>query len=118
MLSPLASDHVLNPRNVGPLEEYTHYGESGTPGEGAFVSLWLTVEDGVIKHAAYRTHGCGWSIAIASVLCQVLTGREIAKARMIAPADIDLFLGGIPEGKGEYAEMAIQALNGGITCIP
>lgn len=110
MLSAIASDHVLNPRNTGPLEGHTHFGQVGEPGEGAFVSIWLNVEDGVIRQAAYKTHGCGWSIACASVLCQLVTGREVDKALLVTARDLDLILGGIPEGKGEHAEMAVVAL--------
>ena len=225
-MSAIAADHVNNPRNSGPLEGFTHFGQVGAPGEGAFVQIWLRVEDNqergtgsderaafasrtesggkllttdntrqssnpslggrgcerseqgkgdreprnsirsvghskdevassasaderghqppssvrvvrepangvggenanpegrisgtptpptpqTIKQANYATHGCLWSIACASVLAQLATGRTTAKARLIEPHDIDVILGGLPEGKGEYAEMSVQAL--------
>ena len=112
-MSAIAADHVNNPRNCGPLENFTHTGLAGTPGEGAFVQIWL-IEDTQtppnITRAAYRTHGCMWSVACASVLAQLVTGRTTDQARLVEPRDIDLILGGLPEGKGEYAEMSVEAL--------
>jgi len=112
-MSAIAADHVNNPRNRGPLERFTHLGLVGSPGEGAFVQIWL-IEDAQeprkITQAAYQTHGCIWSIACASVLVQLVIGRNVAQAQLIEPRDIELVLGGIPEGKGEYAEMSVKAL--------
>jgi NifU-like protein involved in Fe-S cluster formation len=110
MLSPIAADHVYNPRNQGPIEGFTHFGQVGCPGEGAFMSLWFRVEDGIVKQASYATHGCAWSIACASVLCQMLTNREVGKTSLLEARDIDLVLGGVPEGKGEFPGMAVEAL--------
>ncbi len=110
VLSPIAADHVCNPRNSGPLDVFTHFGQVGIPGDGAFVSLWFLVEEGVVLKAAYQTHGCRWSIASASVLCQLVTNRPVTTALLVEPRDIDLVLGGIPEGKQEFPGMAIQAM--------
>lgn len=74
------------------------------------MSIWLAVEQGMIRQAAYRTHGCSWSIACASILVQMVTGRTIEQAHMVEPKDIDLILGGLPEGKGEFAAHSVEAL--------
>jgi NifU-like protein involved in Fe-S cluster formation len=111
MLSAIASQHVHSPRNVGPLEGATHFGQAGTPGDGPYVQLWFIVEAGVIQKAAHKTNGCFASIASASVLAEVLQGRQVEHALTLSPSDVSNLLGGLPEGKGYCAEMAITALN-------
>ena len=71
----LGMDHLQRPRFRGPLLDATHTGSDGTPGEGPYVQLWLAIDDGIIRDAAFQTHGCPSSIAAASVLCQLCIGR-------------------------------------------
>ena len=110
MLSPLAALHVQQPRNVGPLEGATHVGSCGTQGEGPYVTIWLLIEEGVIRRAAYATHGCPSSIASASMICQIATGRSVEAVSQLTPEDLVKILGGLPEGKEHFAQMAVQAL--------
>ena len=110
MLSPLAAEHVHNPRNVGPLEGATHQAACGSPGDGPYVVIWLEVEDEKIMRAAYSTHGCPSSVAASSMACQIATGRTLAQARLLTGDDLLLILGGLPEGKERFAHMAAKAL--------
>jgi NifU-like protein involved in Fe-S cluster formation len=110
LLSAVAADHVQRPRNQGPLESATHYGVSGSPGEGPYVELWLEVREGTIRRAAYRTHGCPSSVAASSLLCQLAAGREMAKMMELTGDELLLVLGGLPEGKERFAHMAVEAL--------
>ena len=110
-LSALAVEHLARPRNRGPLPNATHRGLGGNePGDGPFVQIWLIVENGVIRQAAFQSHGCPSSIAAASVLCMLVTNRELEKAVTLTPAELIVVMGGIPEGKEIYAAMAIEAL--------
>lgn len=104
--------HFINETsNRGLFEGFTHTGVCGEPGNGAFVQLWFIVgDDQVIEKCHYATHGCMWSIACAGACARLVTGRPVSKALLLEPRDIDLFLGGIPEGKGEFAGMAVTAL--------
>ncbi len=110
MLSSIAADHVQRPRNVGPIEGATHVGLSGSPGDGPHVQIWLLIEDGAIRKATYDTHGCPSSIAAASMVCQVVIGREVDRAKLLTQEDLLLILGGLPEGKERFAGMAVDAL--------
>jgi NifU-like protein involved in Fe-S cluster formation len=109
MLSTIAADHVHNRRNQGPLASFTHYGMCGEKGEGPHVEIWLFIENGVIRQAAYGTHGCPSSVAAASMLCQLATGREVRKMIEFTDKELIVILGGLPEGKEEFATMAIAA---------
>lgn len=144
MLSAIAAGHVHTPRNVGPLEGATHYGQSGIPGEGPYIQLWFKITPALpivgrgqgegsggegaflsnseaqtpelppnapkIEDAAYRSNGCFASIASASVVAEMLKGRTVEQALSLEPQDVNTLCGGLPEGKGYCAEMAIEAI--------
>jgi nitrogen fixation protein NifU and related proteins len=114
MLSSIAADHVQRPRNAGRIEDATHVGLYGSPGDGPYVQLWFVVEDGVIRGAAYETHGCPSSIAAASLLCQIVIGRPIERALLLTSDDLLKIIGGLPEGKEPFATHAVEALKKGL----
>ena len=110
MLSAIAAGHVHSPRNVGPLDTATHVGRVGVPGDGPHMTLWFMLDGERITRAAYSTYGCPSAIACASMAAQILTGRTVSQALLMTPQDLDVLLGGLPDGKGECAEMAIQSI--------
>ena len=110
MFSELAQRAISSPVNRGPLEGATHYGHSDTPGDGPYVQIWLIVEGGVIRQAAFKSPGCPSSTAAAGVLCTLLTGREVAKALELTSQDLVAVVGDLPEGKGHYVDRAVKAL--------
>lgn len=114
MLSPIAADHVNSLRNVGPLDSATHVGRIGIAGDGPHMTLWFELVEGRIKRAAWSTHGCPSSIACASMAAQILTGRTLEQALSLTSRDLDLLLGGLPDGKGACADMAIAAVQAGL----
>ena len=109
-MSPLATLHVQNPRNRGEFPGATHVGTGGEPGEGPYVRVWLLVEGDTIRHATYDSHGCPASVAAASVLCQIVTGRTLAQAALLTAPDLLTIIGGLPEGKEHFADLAVRAL--------
>lgn len=110
MLSALAADHVSSPRNAGRIPDATHLGVGGTPGDGPYVQLWLVIVGGVVRKAGYECNGCPSSIAASSMLAQLAIGRSLEQLERIEPSDLILIIGGLPEGKETYAELAVQAL--------
>ena len=109
-MSANVAEYAFNLENRGPLETFSHYGQSGEPGNGPFVSIWLLVEGGAVAQARYQTHGCMWSMACASVTVTVIKGRPLQKALLLEANDISLILGGLPEGKWEMADRCVAAL--------
>ncbi|HEY3782694.1 MAG TPA: iron-sulfur cluster assembly scaffold protein [Fimbriimonadaceae bacterium] len=109
-----AATFLNSPENRGEFPGFTSMGESGEPGNGPFAQMWIRVEGDEIKQCHYATHGCIWSIACAGACAQLATGRTMNKARLIEPHDIELILGGIPDGKGDCANKAVKALRSAI----
>jgi NifU-like protein len=117
MLSSKVAEYVQHPRNIGPLEGAS-YGVSGVPGEGPSMQMWLRIEGGRIVDAAYRTHGCPSSIASGSCICDLVRGRTLEQAGRLTADDVRLFLGGLPEGKGHFADMGVEALRRALNLEP
>jgi nitrogen fixation protein NifU and related proteins len=110
MYSLIASEHFNNPRRLGPLTEATHKGTAGIPGEGPYVVLWLELTGNIITGAAYKTYGCPAAIASASMLAQLVEGREVADALELDDASLTEALDGLPEGKEHCPRLAVEAL--------
>jgi len=115
VFSPQAAEHVQRPRNIGPIESASHIGLVGIPGEGAFVKIWLRLENGKILQSAYQTHGCPSSVAAASLLCQLAVGKDVKWVNALRAQDLLVILGGLPEGKEKFASMAVSALQNAVS---
>ncbi len=110
MFSDAVMDRVVDPRYEGPLESFTHHGVAGAPGDGPYLELWLDIEGGAIRRAAYRTYSCPAAVACGSMVAQLATGRSVEAMGRLTEADIDLLLGGLPAGKEHCPRLAIAAL--------
>lgn len=110
MFNATVLDHTLNPRNAEPLKDATHMGLAGEPGEGPYVQLWFVVEGERIVRGAYQTYGCPAAVACASLAAELLAGRTVAQALDLTPRDIELLLGGLPEGKGHCPNLVVKAI--------
>jgi len=60
--------------------------------------------------AAYACNGCPSSTASASLLAELITGKDRSFATQIEREDILALLGGLPEGKDYYVDLALAAL--------
>ena len=76
--------------------------------------ITLTIGDGRVQAARFRTFGCTAAIASASVLTELVTGLAQDAAAALEPADILNALGGLPARKEACALMAIGALRGAL----
>jgi nitrogen fixation NifU-like protein len=110
MWSDLVQEHVSNLRNVGPLETATHQGVAGVPGEGPYMRLWFEVNEGRIVRAAYKTYGCVSAIASGSITATLLTGLPVERALLLTAEDLLRIMGGLPEGKEHYTQLAVTAI--------
>lgn len=128
MFTAAVLDHTLNPRNTGPLENATHYGQSGDPGGGPYVQMWFLVEgadpladelaqptpislDSKILASSYATYGCPASIACASLATELVTGRTVRQALSIEANDLTVVLGGLPEVRQHCPAMVVATIH-------
>ena len=85
-------------------------GHAGTTGRGAFLILFLRVEEGRVAAAKYHTAGCGPTIACGSMLSELVLGRSIAECRELTAEDLIEALDGVPPDKLHCPALAIGAL--------
>ena len=117
-LSEIVLADVQNGTFRGPLEGATHQGVCGVPGEGPHVQVWLRIEEGTIRDAAYGAHGCPSSRLASAMLCRIVRGRTVGQAAGLDAADLLKILGGLPEGKEQFAGMAVSALRQALDSAP
>jgi nitrogen fixation NifU-like protein len=103
-------DHVMAPRNGGVIESPDLTGHAGAPGRGAFLILYLRIQDERIAEARYRTYGCGPTIAAGSMLTEMIEGRTIAECRELTVEKLIQALDGVPPDKLHCPGLAIAAL--------
>ena len=100
-------DHVLSPRNGGVIEHPDLTGRAGTPGRGAFLILYLKVEEGRVEAAKYHTVGCGPTIACGSMLTELVLGKSIAECSELTAEDLIEASDGVPPDKLHFPVRAI-----------
>jgi len=108
--SETLTDHVMDPRNAGVMENSDLTGHAGLPGRGAFMILFLKLRDDRIAAAKYHTVGCGPTIAAASMLTELIVGRTVGECRELTAERLIEALDGVPLDKLHCPALAIAAL--------
>ena len=76
-------DHNRNPRNFHSMPEADHRAEGDNPLCGDQLTVYLRIEDGVIRDASFVGHGCAISKSSASVMTTLLKGKSTEEARAL-----------------------------------
>jgi nitrogen fixation NifU-like protein len=108
--SETLTDHVMSPRNCGVMESPDLTGHAGAPGRGAFMILFLRVDDDRVAAAKYHTAGCGLTIASGSMLTELIVGRTLAECAELTAEKLIEALDGVPPDKLHCPALAIAAL--------
>ncbi len=89
-------DHINNPRNFDVLKDSDAY--VSYDGEcGDLMQMWVKVKEDVITDISFCSDGCEITIAVGSMLTELVKGKEIKEAVKITPTDIMEALGGVPD---------------------
>ena len=70
-------DHNKRPRNFRILPQPTHTANGLNPLCGDRVSVYLDIQEGVIKDIAFQGAGCAISSASASLMTEALKGKRV-----------------------------------------
>jgi nitrogen fixation protein NifU and related proteins len=108
--SETLADHLMAPRNSGAIENADLAGHAGAPVCGAFMILYLRIEDERITAAKYHTVGCGPTIASGSMLTERIAGKSIAECRELTVEKLIEALDGMPPDKLHCPALAIGVL--------
>jgi len=109
--SELLIDHLSHPRNQGELRNANRVGVSGVPGNGPYAVFYILLEEDVIVDIRFRSHGCGPTIASASIMTTLVKGKTVQEGLELSTEDVIEALEGLPAHKVHCAHRAIDALH-------
>lgn len=110
MYTAKIAEHIANPRNVGELINPSGIGD--VTNEVCLDRIRLTVrfEGPTLIDAKVKASGCPPTIAAASVLTELIIGRNLQELRSLTRDDVTVALGRLPPAKSHCAVLAIDAL--------
>jgi len=114
MYSPQIAEHVANPRNVGELEHPSGVGDVTNEVCLDRIRLTIRVEGETLIDARVKANGCAPTIAAASVLTELIIGRDVRELGHLSRKDIADALGHLPPAKSHCTALAIEALRAAI----
>ena len=113
ILSRFQSDHRVGSWPAGTEDVGT--GMVREPQHGDVMRIQVRVDpvEEIIREARFRTFGCGWAIASASLAAEWLEGRSLAEALRISADQVSGALG-LPAERGHCARLAEAAVRAAI----
>ncbi len=109
--------HNKRPRNRRKLATANHQAEGYNPLCGDHVTVFLHIEDDVVKEATFEGSGCAISTASASLMTESLAGKTVAQAKAL----FDKFHGlitGEPVDDDEGPDLGKLAVFSGVCQYP
>jgi nitrogen fixation protein NifU and related proteins len=99
-------DHHKRPRNFHKLDEANRTAKGYNPLCGDKISVYLKVEDGIVKDVGFEGAGCAISTASASMMTEALKGKTETDARALFEKFHDLVTGNQQDG-AELGKLAV-----------
>ena len=118
MFSPAVLDHFEHPRNAGTLVDAIATVEVANPVCGDVLELAANVQAGCISAVRFRARGCVTSLACASLLTELMQGKDRAGLARITAQQISSGLGSLPPATFHGAQLAVDALSALLDCLP
>ena len=107
-------DHNRKPRNFRRIADANRTAEGHNPLCGDQIALYLTVEDGVVKDAAFQGSGCAISQAAASLMTASVIGKREAEVEALFHRVHSMLTG----ANGAAAEVGKLAVFAGVREFP
>jgi nitrogen fixation NifU-like protein len=101
-------DHNKRPRNFRALEPCTHHADGYNPLCGDRVTVYVNVEEGIIKDVSFQGSGCAISTASASLMTDALKGKAIADVEDLFESFHDVVTGE-SEPSAKMGKLAVLA---------
>lgn len=106
-------DHFRHPRNYGALTIPDISYESFNPLCGDRIRIEIKLEDGNVSEVRFRGDGCAISIAAASLLTNMLTGKDIYET-IPDQQLIDALESDIQPSRIQCAVLPLEAVRAGV----
>ena len=104
-------EHLMNPRNVGELENANAVGMVGNAKCGDIMQMFMVIDDNeVIQEVTFKTFGCGAAIATTSMATELVKGKTIKEALALTNTAVMEALDGLPPVKVHCSVLAEEAI--------
>jgi len=110
MYSPEVLDHFEHPRNAGVVAEPDAVVEITNPACGDILKLSIRLSGSRLEEIRFQAKGCVSSVACASALTELATGKTISQARNLMREELEKAVGGLPPASAHAAHLAMDAL--------
>lgn len=117
MYSARLLDHFQNPRNVGDIPAADASAEMENPACGDVLRLSLKISSGRIADIRFKAKGCVPSMACASALTELVSGKAVEEARMLSRDSLIAAVGGLPQASTHAAQLALDALSAALSRV-
>ena len=114
LYSEKVTDHFLNPRNVGKIEDADGVGEVGNARCGDIMKVYIKVKDNIISDVKFNTFGCGAAIATSSMATEMIKGKTVDEAWALSNKAVVEALDGLPANKLHCSVLAEEAVHAAI----
>ena len=111
MYSAQLLDHFQNPRNPGEVSAPDAVAEVENPACGDVLRLTLKINSGRIAEIRFKAKGCVPSMACASALTELATGKTLNESRDIQRDALVAAVGGLPQASTHAAQLALDTLS-------
>lgn len=111
-------DHSKRPRNFGELAGANRRAEGYNPLCGDRETVYVRLEDDVLKDVGFRGTGCAISTASASMMTESLKGKTRSEAEALFERFHDLITGSDGESKPERPDLGKLAVFSGVREFP
>lgn len=114
MYTTQVADHIAHPRNVGELESPSGVGDVTNEVCLDRIKLTIRVDGSRLTDAKVKAQGCPPTIAVASVLTELIIGRPLEEVESLTREEVVWSLGRLPAAKMHCASLGIDALRAAI----
>ncbi len=107
-------DHYRKPRNYAELPGANRRAGGHNPLCGDKVTIYLQIEDGMVKDVTFQGAGCAISTASASLMTEEIKGKSVEEARAVFHRFRDL----VTAGDEEHEDLGKLEALAGVREIP
>ena len=110
-------DHSKRPRNFREPGDANHTADGFNPLCGDKITVYLELEDDVVKDVGFSGSGCAISTASASLMTQSIKGKSVADVRQLFDGFHELVVGD-PGEAADFEKLGKLAVFSGVREFP
>ncbi|MCX8125290.1 MAG: iron-sulfur cluster assembly scaffold protein [Spirochaetes bacterium] len=108
MKNTILKDHFLHPRNVGVVDNYDHKIIVKSDQCNDVVIFTVTIANTIINNIQFEAYGCGYAIAGASLVSELVKGKHIDQG--IQDVEEKLMNIDVPDSNMRCLQLSLEAI--------